>query len=1078
MTKLVLRRPVSALLVILAVAVFGLYSIFGLRMELMPEMEMPMLIVMTVYPGAAPNSVEKLVTKGVEDAGGALSGIDSVTSYSYENYSLVLFTYNYGVDINECYSDLSIALDSVTFPDEAQEPIIMELSLNAMPTIEVSIEAPNAENLLSYVEDNIVPDIEALNEVAKVDLYGGQENYVCVLLNEELMNQYGLSISSIAGFITAADFNVPAGSVQAGTQDIGVVASSNLTSLRGLQDVPLITATGSQITLGDVAQVSMNTKSTDSLSRYNGDESIILAVTKNQSAGSVTAANKVVNLIEGFQAKNPDMSFQMIYNAGEYIVNALSTIGETLLIGVACCMLVLLFFTGDLKASLIVGASMPFSVLMALCCMRLLGYTLNLLTAGSLIIAIGMIVDNSIVVLESCFRMREEGASYREAALTGSKSVMMSIVASTLTTIVVYLPLTFMKGLTGQMFIEFGWTIIFVLSSSLLSAVTIVPLAFLKLQPKPREDLPVNRFLKKTTDAYARFLPKLFRHKAAGILTAVGLFVGAVALAFTLHLELIPISYDGSISVTADFRPGTQLTSIDEQIRPIEEALLADENFDEVSLSVSGENMTGNTATLTAYSAKGCERSSEAAVEYYTDLFKDITNMDLTISGTGGGIMSAFTSYLSADIVVDLQGSDIDDLKAAAKEIKAVIQKVPGVLKVNSDAEQASTQAGIRIDPQKAMAVGLTPAQVAMDLYSSVSGVEATTMVIDNEEYSIRLEYPEGRYDNVNGLMDKTISTPYGTSVALSEIAELTYGEELETRVRKDGNYQIALTVTPAESARWTASDKIYASLDGIELPDGVEIVESDMDETMYEELYSMLAAIAFGVFLVFLVMAIQFESPRFSLMVMVSIPFCLIGSFLVMFIMQTTFSMISLMGFLTLVGTVVNNGILFVDTANQLKINMPVEQALIKSGQIRLRPILMTTLTTVLAMLPTVFTSNADTEMLKGMAMVIVGGLLASTLLILLLQPDFYMVMAGKKAQYLGLTDDLKEKLRTEGFPGTEPPDAGEEKPDPGTEKPTGFKEKSPEPEKTDPGEKKLDLNAQNPGAEPEKTEEAGKNE
>ncbi|HRW57930.1 MAG TPA: efflux RND transporter permease subunit, partial [Oscillospiraceae bacterium] len=384
MTKLVLRRPISALLVVLAVAVFGIYSMFGLRMELMPEMDMPMLIVMTVYPGAAPNSVEKLVTKGVEDAGSALSGIDSVASYSYENYSLVLFTYDYGVDINECYSDLSIALDGVTFPDEAQEPIIMELSLNAMPTIEVSIEAPNAENLLSYVEDNIVPDIEALNEVAKVDLYGGEENYVRVMLNEELMSQYGLSISSVAGFITAADFNVPAGSVQAGSQDIGVVASSEITSLEDLRSVPLITATGSQITLGDVAGISMNAKSTDSLSRYNGDESIILTATKNQSAGSVSVARKVVNIIEEFQAKNPDMRFQLIYNAGEYIVNALSTIGETLLIGVACCMLVLLLFTGDLKASLIVGASMPFSVLMALCCMRLLGYTLNLLTAGSL----------------------------------------------------------------------------------------------------------------------------------------------------------------------------------------------------------------------------------------------------------------------------------------------------------------------------------------------------------------------------------------------------------------------------------------------------------------------------------------------------------------------------------------------------------------------------------------------------------------------------------------------------------------------------------------------------------------------
>ncbi|MDE7231903.1 MAG: efflux RND transporter permease subunit, partial [Lachnospiraceae bacterium] len=635
-----------------------------------------------------------------------------------------------------------------------------------------------------------------------------------------------------------------------------------------------------------------------------------------------------------------------------------------------------------------------------------LGFSFNVVTMGALVIAIGMMVDSSIVVLESCFRLKDETGEYQESALKGTGVVTASIIASTITTVVVYAPLSTMNGLSGQLFSELGMTIIMAMLASLIMAMTIIPLLFVKFKPVEKKELPINRLLNKVNKGYDKVLRKLLPKKGLVLVIAVLLLVAAFMLVSHIHTELMPSMDEGAFAVTASFRSGTKMELIEEETRFLEEMAEADPNVDHYSYSVSGD-----TATLTAYLADDCELSTNEVIEQYTRELSDLTNMDISISASG----ASMTSMMSTGIEIDLQGRDLGDLRETAKQVQDMLQKIPGVLQTSSDLADASTQAKIVIDPLKSMAAGLPPVQVAGEMYNTLSGIEAAKLTRSGEEYSVRLEYPEGEYEGMNDLMNMTLSTPYGTQIPLSEIAAVEYQDAPVTLTRVDGIYQVAVTASTTEDARFTAQDAADAAMDQMVLPRGVSRATSMMDDMMIDEFKAIITAIFVAVFLIFLVMAMQFESPRFSAMVMMSIPFALIGSFGLLYVTGSTLSMVSLMGVLMLVGIVVNNGILYVDTANRLREEMELEEALIQSGQLRLRPILMTTLTTILSMVPMSLGIGEGSVMMEGMAMVIIGGLIASTVLILLLMPTFYLIIDKRSRREKRLEKKEARRVRKE---------------------------------------------------------------
>ena len=1011
LTKFSLKRPVTTLLVVLALAVFGISSLLGLRLELMPDMDMPVMMVMTIYPGADPESVEELVSSEIEGKVGALSGVDSVTTYSQENSSMVLLQYDYSVDTNDAYLDLRAALDSVerSLPDDCQSPIVMKMDINSMPSMMYSLSTTDGSDVLSLANDEIVPELKAVSSVASVEVSGGRENYIQVKLDEEAMNQYGLTMSSIAQFIATTDFTVPIGSLEQGTQSISAISTADVTTVEDLREIPLFTATGSMIHLSDVADVQWSQKDPDSISRYNGEETLTVSVTKNQSASTLGVVRDVRKTMERLQKEHPGLVATASYDASDMILLAVKSVGSTLLMGVILSMLVLFIFFGDGKASLIVGSAMPISLLVTVIVMAVAGFSLNIITLGALVIAIGMMVDSSSVVLESCFRAKDKKPGFREAAEIGTRGVAGSIVASTITTVVVYLPLCIQTGLTGQIFGQLGYTIIIAMLASLISALTLVPLFFCIFKPQEKKELKLNGFLDKVKEKYDRLERKLLHKKKLSVLVAVALLVMSFGLVALMKVELMPAMDEGTISVAAAFRSGTKAEEVDKKMKEIEAMVAAHEDVDSYTLTSSK-----GSGKISVNLKENRKMSSQEVADEWLEETKDMTGvqLDITVSSQMSTMM-----LTSSGGSVTLASTNLDDLKEAVSALQEKAWNIPGVLNVSSDAGEGATQIRVVIDPLDAMAHGMTPVQAAGGLYSMISGTEAMTITSNGEEYSVMLEYPEGTYTKASSLLDASIG-----GVPLSEMATLQYTDSQQTVMKQDGKYTTTITascVSEDTDAVDAALDKLVADT---KLPDSVEQTKDTMDEMMTETFTAIGKAIAAAVFLVFLVMAMQFESPKYSLMVMLSIPFSLIGSFGLLFLSGQSLTMISMMGIMMLVGIVVNNGILYVDGVHALmnEEGLGLEDALIESGKTRLRPILITTLTTVISMIPMSLGLGTGTEMMQSMGIIIIGGLTASTILILLLMPVFYLMAYGNKKEK-GPKKPRKWRLRKHGTAETE---------------------------------------------------------
>ena len=630
---------------------------------------------------------------------------------------------------------------------------------------------------------------------------------------------------------------------------------------------------------------------------------------------------------------------------------------------------------------------MPLSILLAVILLNFAGYNIDLMTGSALIIAIGMIVDNSIVILESCMRAKEDGLEPKEAAAVGTSTMLMSILAGTLTTVVVYIPMAMAGGLVGMMTAPLSWTIFLTLICSFLSAVVVVPLAFVWLKPRSKEELITNRILGRFKNFYRRTLPRLLRHPGRVVSVGAVCFVAAILLMSQMEFVLMASNYDGSIMVDVSFRSGTKVEVMNERIQTLEDALLSDENFESVTLSISGDS-----ASFTAYAADNCGRSSEAAVEEYTNRFGNVPDMDVSVSPSGAMDKSAMMSSNSKDVV--LLGDNLDSLREAAGQVEGVMTQVPGVIRIENPFDSSQSKGRIVIDSQKALAMGTSESAVAMQIYYLLDGLTATTVDYGDTEYDVILEYPEGKYDDITTLMDYPITTQTGQQVTLRDISTVEYITTLPTITRQDGQYSVTLTATTTDTAKYSAPEAIDAQVAGLTLPTDVTVGVGMMDQSTADGLSSMTTAILAGAFLVFLVMAIQFNSPRLSIMVMMCIPLSLIGSVGLVFLTGRPMSIVGLMGFLMLIGTAVNNGIYLVDGTNQLRQTMPLGEALVEAGTTRLRPILMTTLTTVISMVPMMFSSDSGMSMMKDMAYVMVGGLIASTILAMFLMPAFYLLI------------------------------------------------------------------------------------
>ena len=584
LTKSVLKRPVTVVMVILCLIVFGLQSVLGAKLELMPTMEMPVLIVYSVYPGASPEDVNDLVSTKIEKEIGSLSGVDTIQSRSMENVSLVIIQYDYGKDIDEAYDDLKKKIDALEgdLPDDCNAPVIIEMNIDEMDTVSLSVNNKAQSDLYNYVNNKIVPEFEKITTVTDVSISGGQKEYIQVQLIPEKLEQYHLNLSSVATAIGSADFTYPAGDTIVGGQKLSVSAGTQYDTEELLKSIPLNLGNGNVIYLSDVANVQMAKEDASSIARYNGEDTISIGIKKQQSASAVDVSKAVKKTIKNLTDADENLEIITVSDTSDEINSSLKSVMQTMVMAVVVSMLIIFLFFGEIKASLIVGTSIPISILAALILIQVMGFSLNVVTLSSLVLGVGMMVDNSIVVLESCFRSTKGKGivGYREAALEGSGIVLQSIIGSTVTTCVVFLPLALLQGLTGQMFKPLGFTIIFCMVASLISAMTIVPLCYCFYRPQEKEESPVGALIRAMQNGYRSIMKVLLKKKKTVLFTSVALLVAAFWMASQLRMELMVSDDTGEISVSIETRPGLTLEEEDRIYEQVEKIVTADEDLD------------------------------------------------------------------------------------------------------------------------------------------------------------------------------------------------------------------------------------------------------------------------------------------------------------------------------------------------------------------------------------------------------------------------------------------------------------------------------------------------------------------
>ena len=563
LTKTVLKRPVTTVLCVLCLMVFGFISLFSSKMELTPEMNMPMMVISTIYVGASPEDVDELLTKPIEDEIGQLSGVDSITSVSSENSSMVLLQYDYGTDMDKAYSDLKKKVDALesSLPEDAMAPIIMEFDVNSTPSMMMAVNNSSVNNLYNYVNDTVVPELEKIPSVASVDLSGGQEEYVKIQLIPEKLAQYHLSINSVATAVSGASFSIPAGSTEVGSQELNVSAGVTYDTVDSLKKIPITTSSGDIVYLDDIAVVANTVKDVSSIGRYNGRDTVSLSIQKQQKNSAQEVSREVAKVMNKLKANDENLEMVVVYDASDQIEGALNSVFQTMIMAVVVSMIIIFLFFGDIKASLIVGTSIPISIMAALVLMYLMGFSLNVITMSALVLGVGMMVDNSIVVLESCFRSTTGHGfrEYRQAAIEGSGIVLQSIIGSTATTCVVFLPLAFLSGMSGQLFKPLGFTIIFCMVASLISAMTIVPLCYAFYRPKENEHAPASSAVKAMQKGYRNIMESILPKKKTVMFATVGMLILSFAMASQLRSEMMPATDEGTIAVSVEMRPGINM---------------------------------------------------------------------------------------------------------------------------------------------------------------------------------------------------------------------------------------------------------------------------------------------------------------------------------------------------------------------------------------------------------------------------------------------------------------------------------------------------------------------------------------
>jgi HAE1 family hydrophobic/amphiphilic exporter-1 len=1024
----IVSRPVLGIVCFGLIAIVGLYLVQNLAIDMFPEIDMPMLMVSTSYSGTGPETVEETITRPLEAQLVNVSGLKEMTSTSSEGSSMIMLEFNYGSNLEAKVNDIRDRLDRVKgrLPDGADSPSIFQFDPNSMPILRIAVSGNRSQDELRALAESLIQDgLEQIDGVGSTMLMGGRERLVKIEVSQNRLEAYGLTITGIKNSLSMQNLELGAGSIEEGSKNYSIRTTGTFASVQDIAETVVSSINGADIRLQDLGTVSLGYPKESSTVYINGETGVYVGVVKQSGTNSVAVADEVYAKLNEIQKTLPaDINIAITSDETSQIRGMINELVNSALLGAVLAMAILFLFLRNIKSTIIIGISIPFSILVTMLAMALTGITLNMLTMAGLILGVGMIVDSSIVVLENIFKYRERGAKPSIAAVLGSHEVMSSIVSSTLTTICVFVPIFLFKnslGMQGEMLQGLIFTVGIALASSLLVAIFLVPILagkFLPLETRTQKPLK-NPLLKKVDifaekafagldNAYRRLLSLAVSHRLVTVMLTAALFTGAVIAVPNMRIVMMPGMNEESVTLNVSLPLGTTYSDTKAVMLQLQEFAIAEIKGAKsiiVDVGSSGRAMGGtgtNRGSITVSLDMNNPASDNSALVRSKLLShaRDFPNAAMSFSQGMARMMAG-----GSDIDIALHIDDIDTGLSAAKEIEELIKaNVPELTEVTVDMTEGLPQVEVVIDRKRAYNMGLSINSIASEISAAMNGVTATTFRYAGDEYDVVIQLTEADRSRLPDLERIFAASSNGMLYSLSNFASLEKGTGPVSINRKNQSRIIHVTANLARENLRTneVENKVREILDANFIaPEGVSIRYEGQWEEITDTTKTYVLILTLAVLLVFGVMAGQYESFKDPLINLCTIPLLAVGVIYIYLITGEALSMFTLVGVVMLVGIVVNNGIVLVDYTNLLVgRRVPVRQAVLDAGVSRLRPVLMTTLTTILGLIPMAFFPGESSTMIQPIGLTVIGGLTSSTLITLFFIPVMYSFINERKAR------------------------------------------------------------------------------
>jgi hydrophobic/amphiphilic exporter-1 (mainly G- bacteria), HAE1 family len=1012
------RRPVTAIMVFLIVILLGSIAFTRLPVDLMPELVYPTLTVRTEYPNVGPQEVEDLITRPIEEAVAAIAGVEEITSTSAEGNSAVRVSFTWGTNLDEAADEIRNRVDRIRnqLPEGAQPPRVFKFDLASFPILFLGVSSPSLGpiELREFTEERISRRLERVPGVAAIGIWGGLRRQIQIELDRDRMLAMGLTADQVTRLLREENLNRPAGKVEEGNLDVFLRTVGEYRAAADVGATVVAVRDGTPIYLRDIATVREGVEEVTSRTRINGQPGIRVSINKQSGANTVGVAEGVLREVARINADYPNVQVVTIIDTSRYIKNSIVNVRNSAVIGGILAVLVLLFFLRSERSTLVIATSIPISVMATFALVYFTGYTLNIMTFGGLALGVGMLVDNAIVVLENIFRKKEEGSDAKTSAIDGTREVAMAITASTLTTIAVFLPIVFMEGVSGVMYKQLAAVVAFALFASLAVALTLIPVLSSRIlavrgNGRPSPLAPAYRWSGRIFTAlearYRNGIAWSLRHRRIIVIGTLLLFIGSLGLIPFIGSELMPKTDEGEVRIDAEMAIGTRLELTDQTMREIERVIRAEvPEAQNILTAVGGgggpwgtaSSHTGNVRISLVEQSK--RRRSSA------DIAQDLRGKLMHIPGAqirareGSGLFVMRLAFGGGDesLQVEIRGFELNTSYGLADQVRTTLRDVPGVTDVRIGREAGRPERIIRIDREKIARLGLSMTRVAQIVETNLAGSRATVLRRAGREYDIFVRLQEGDRQVLSDIEGVSLVSATGESVPLRSVIEVEYAAGPVVIDRKDQERVIYVSANVAGRDLGSIATDARAALRSIDVPDGFAVVIGGEYEEQQKARTALLITMLLAIVLVYMVMAAQFEDLLDPFVVMFSIPMAGVGVFITLFLTKTTFNIQSYIGMVMLAGIVVNNAIVLVDYTNLLRRRdgMPLYEAVAEAGRRRLRPILMTTTTTLLGLIPLSLALGEGSEVQAPMARAVVGGLAVSTFVTLFLVPVVYTIV------------------------------------------------------------------------------------